>query len=64
MEPERLFSFSWLDVDPATGASSQATLLVEFRLEPTPTGTRLTITESGFEALPDPRRLDALRGEK
>ena len=61
MDPERLFSFSWLDVDPRSGVSSQATTLVEFRLEAIPTGTRLTITESGFDALPDPRRLEALR---
>ena len=61
MEPERLFAFSWLDVDPATGASSGATTVVEFRLEAIPGGTRLTITESGFDALPDPRRLEALR---
>ena len=61
MEPERLFAFSWIDVDPKTGVRSDAMMLVEFRLEPIPTGTRLTITESGFQALPDPRRLEALR---
>ena len=36
------------------------TTLVEFRLEPTPRGTRLTVVESGFEALP-PGRGKALR---
>ena len=61
LEPERLFSFSWRDVDPKTGVSSEAMMLVEFRLEAIPTGTRLTITESGFSALPDPRRLEAFR---
>ena len=61
IEPERLFAFSWIDVDPKTGVRSDATMLVEFRLEPTATGTRLTITESGFQALPDPRRFEALR---
>ncbi len=61
MDPERLFAFSWVDVDPQTGTRSDATTLVEFRLEPTAAGTRLTITESGFDALPDPRRLEALR---
>ena len=61
MDPERLFAFSWIDVDPKTGVRSEAMMLVEFRLEPTATGTRLTVTESGFEALPDPRRLEALR---
>jgi uncharacterized protein YndB with AHSA1/START domain len=64
MEPERLFSFRWHDFDEKSGidVSKQPTTLVEFRLEPTVEGTRLTVTESGFEALPDPRRLEVLRG--
>lgn len=63
MEPERLFSFRWHDFDEKSGVdvSKQPTTLVEFRLEPIAEGTRLTITESGFEALPDPRRLEVLR---
>ncbi|GLQ22599.1 vanillate O-demethylase oxidoreductase VanB [Algimonas ampicilliniresistens] len=63
MEPERLMSFSWHDFDERSGldVAEQATMLVEFRLEPTAEGTRLTITESGFEVLPDPRRLEVLR---
>lgn len=63
MEPERLFSFRWHDYDEKSGAdvTEQATMLVEFRLEPTAEGTRLTITESGFEALPDHRRIEVLR---
>jgi uncharacterized protein YndB with AHSA1/START domain len=36
--------------------------LVEFRLEPSSTGTRLHLSESGFADLPDdPRRIDAMR---
>jgi uncharacterized protein YndB with AHSA1/START domain len=35
--------------------------LVEFRLEPTATGTRLTLTESGFENVPAHRRAQAFR---
>jgi hypothetical protein len=35
--------------------------LVEFRLEPTPHGTRLTVRESGFAALPDGMRAKAMR---
>lgn len=64
IEPERLFSFSWHDFDETSDAdvADQPTMLVEFRLEPIDAGTRLTITESGFEALPDPRRLEVLRG--
>ena len=63
IEPERLFSFRWHDYDEKSGAEvvEQTTMLVEFRLEPTAEGTRLTITESGFEALPDHRRIEVLR---
>ncbi|PZN33227.1 MAG: vanillate O-demethylase oxidoreductase VanB [Proteobacteria bacterium] len=63
MEPERLFSFRWNDFDEKSGLdiSEQPSTLVEFRLEPTDTGTRLTIIESGFESLPDHRRLEVLR---
>ncbi len=63
MEPERLFSFRWHDYDEKSGTDvvEQTTMLVEFRLEPTAEGTRLTITESGFEALPDHRRIEVLR---
>jgi uncharacterized protein YndB with AHSA1/START domain len=64
VESERLFSFRWHDFDEKSGidVSKQPTTLVEFRLESTAEGTRLTITESGFEALPDPRRFEVLRG--
>jgi uncharacterized protein YndB with AHSA1/START domain len=64
VEHERLLSFRWHDFDEKSGVdvSKQPTTLVEFRLEPTAEGTRLTITESGFEALPDHRRLEVLRG--
>ena len=64
MEPERLFSFSWCPYahDPDIDYSNEPNTLVEFRLEPTSNGTRLVISESGFNALPDdPRRVDALR---
>lgn len=64
MEPERLLSFRWHDFDEASGlaVADQSTTLVEFRLEPVAGGTLLTITESGFEALPEHRRLEVLRG--
>jgi len=64
MDPERLFSFTWCPYggDPDVDYSDEPKTLVEFRLEPTPDGTRLDISESGFAALPDePRRIDALR---
>src|SRR5579864_8016965 len=63
MEAPRLFSFTWhpYAVDPAVDYSQEPPTLVEFRLEPTPTGTRLTLVESGFDALPSNRRALALR---
>lgn len=64
LEPERLFAFRWHDFDEESGVpcEQQPTTRVEFRLEPLGTGTRLTIVESGFESLPDPRRAEVLRG--
>ena len=63
MEPERLFSFTWhpYAVDPAVDYSSEPPTLVEFRLEKTPTGTLLIVTESGFENVPAHRRAEAFR---
>ena len=67
MEPERLFSLTWCPYggDPDTDYSNEPKTLVEFRLEPKSEGTRLVITESGFDALPDDqRRVDALRSNE
>lgn len=63
MEPERLFSFTWhpYSVDPAIDYSQETPTLVEFRLEPTATGTLLMVTESGFDRIPAHRRLEAFR---
>jgi uncharacterized protein YndB with AHSA1/START domain len=63
VEPERLLSFRWHDFDEKSGVdiAEQPTTLVEFRLEPTINGTMLTITESGFKALPGPRRIEVMR---
>ena len=64
MEPERLFVFTWCPYAgyPDIDYSNEPQMLVEFRLEPTSNGTRLDISESGFNALPDDaRRVDALR---
>lgn len=62
IEPETLFSYTWhpyseQPVDPAQEPST----LVEFRLAPTPKGTLLTVTESGFDQLPPHRRDPAFR---
>jgi len=63
MEPERLFSFRWhpYAVDAAIDYSTEPTTLVEFRLEATAGGTRLSLTESGFAAIPKQRRFEAYR---
>ena len=63
METERLFAYTWcpFDIDPGVDSAQEAQTLVEFRLEPTASGTRL-VSESGFSALPDDeRRVDAMR---
>jgi uncharacterized protein YndB with AHSA1/START domain len=61
MQPERLFSFTWhpYSVDPAIDYSQETPTLVEFRLEPTKSGTLLTLTESGFDKIPSHRREEA-----
>ena len=61
MEPEHLFSWRWQpggdpDVDPA-----EPMTLVVFELEELPEGTRLTVTESGFDRIPVARRSKAYR---
>jgi len=63
MEPEKLFSFTWhpYAVDPQVDYSKEPPTLVEFRLEETPRGTLLTITESGFDKIPAGRRPEAFR---
>ena len=63
MEPETYFAFRWPHADMETGKpySADSITLVEFRLEEIPGGTRLTIIESGFEALPENRRDQAYR---
>ena len=67
MEHERLFSFTWphpksLDkADCPLDYSEEPTTLVEFRLEKTPNGTLLVLTESGFDKIPSDRRAEAFR---
>ena len=63
IEPERLFSFTWhpYAVDPNVDYSGETPTLVQFRLEPIPAGTLLTLTESGFDKVPAHRRDEAFR---
>ncbi|MCP1470930.1 uncharacterized protein YndB with AHSA1/START domain [Sphingobium sp. OAS761] len=64
IEPMTRFAFEW----PATGGDRDAIrdgvaerTLVEFLLEPTLDGTRLTVRESGFDKVPEPRRTNVMR---
>jgi len=63
MEEPRLFSFTWhpYAVDPDVDYSGETPTLVEFRLQPTSKGTRLTLVESGFDAVPKKRMPEAMR---
>ena len=63
MRPEQYFSYTWhpYAVDPKVDYSGETPTLVEFRLEPTDTGTLLKITESGFENVPAHRRAEAFK---
>lgn len=66
MDPEELFSFRWHPhaLDPDKDYSGDPTTLVEFRLKDVEGGTHLTITESGFDALPEELRSESfLRNE-
>ena len=69
MDRENLFSFRWhhYDIDVPIDEDDipkQPTTLVEFRLEPIGSGTKVTITESGFSALPESLREKAFLGSK
>jgi uncharacterized protein YndB with AHSA1/START domain len=62
MEPERFFSFRWhpYAIELGVDYSSEPTTLVTFTLEDAADGaTRLTIEESGFDAIPESRRAKA-----
>ena len=61
VEPIRLFSFRWhpFAVDPAVDYSGEPTTLVVFELDEAPGGTKLTITETGFDRIPLARRARA-----
>jgi uncharacterized protein YndB with AHSA1/START domain len=63
VDPERLLSYRWHpgETDPKVDYSNEPTTLVEFRLEEVKEGTRLTVVESGFDALPPERRAKAYR---
>jgi uncharacterized protein YndB with AHSA1/START domain len=63
IEPERLFSFKWhpYGIDPNYDYSDEPMTLIEFELDEVEAGTRLTVTESGFDSIPLARRAEAFR---
>ena len=63
MQHEKLFSFTWhpFATDPEVDYSNEEPTLVEFRLERIEGGTRVTVTESGFDKIPENRRNEAFR---
>jgi len=61
IEPERFFSFRWhpYAIEEGVDYSAEPTTLVTFTFEDSGAGTRLTIVESGFDAIPESRRAQA-----
>jgi uncharacterized protein YndB with AHSA1/START domain len=61
IDPMRLLSFRWhpFAIDRLVDYSNEPSTLVEFALEQSGEGTRLTVTESGFDKLPAARRAKA-----
>ncbi len=61
IEPERLFAFRWhpFAIERGVDYSGEPTTLIEFVLEADANGTRLTVTESGFDQIPLARRAKA-----
>ena len=64
--PEQLFSWRWHPnaIDGTRDYSSEPTTLVVFRLEDAQGGTLVKVVESGFDAVPPERRLEAYRGNE
>lgn len=64
MDEPNCFSFSWpMDetIQPDDPGIDDKVTLVEFILEPSGRGSRLTVRESGFEKLPEAKRLQVFR---
>jgi len=63
VRPEDYLSYRWhpYAIDPKVDYSKEPSTLVEFTLEDSKEGTRLTIVESGFDRIPLARRAEAFR---
>lgn len=63
IEPEHVFSYKWhpYAVDAEIDYSSEPMTTVTFELRDAPGGTHLTVTETGFDDLPDHRMPEAFR---
>lgn len=63
VEPRRRISWRWhpYAIDPQVDYSREPTTLVEFELQEVSGGTRVRIVESGFDAIPAERRVEAFR---
>lgn len=61
VEPMQRLSFRWhpFAVDPGADYSDEPMTLVAFELQEVPGGTLLTISESGFDRIPEERRAAA-----
>jgi uncharacterized protein YndB with AHSA1/START domain len=66
VEPMRVLSFRWhpFALDPAVDYSKEPMTTVTFTLEPAEGGTKLTVVESGFDAIPIDRRVDAFEANE
>lgn len=61
LQPESRAAFRWhpFAIDPKVDYSGEPMTRIEFLLEDVDKGTRLTIVESGFDAIPAERRAEA-----
>ncbi|AOE61450.1 SRPBCC family protein [Pseudomonas corrugata] len=63
VEPERVLSFRWhpYAIEPQVDYSQEPETRVQFELEDIDGGTLLKVVESGFDGIPEARRLKAFR---
>ncbi|MDU9041804.1 SRPBCC family protein [Pseudomonas corrugata] len=63
VEPERMLSFRWhpYAIEPQVDYSQEPETRVQFELEDIDGGTLLKVVESGFDGIPEARRLKAFR---